>query len=327
MADKLRWGIIGAGGIARKFAGGLEAVEGAELVAIGSRSQEKADKFGDELSIPHRHASYEDLVGDAEVDAVYVATPHPMHRPNSILCLEAGKAVLCEKPFTVNAREAEEVVAVARDKGVFIMEAMWTRFVPPIVRVREILAEGVIGEVRMVMADFGFRCGWNPEGRLLNPELAGGSLLDVGIYPVSLASMILGAPAKVTGFAHIGETGVDEQAGMVFGYEGGRIAVLATAVQTQTPHAGWILGTEGRICLHHAWWKGSPITLHAKGKEPEEIEVPITGNGYNYEAEEVARCLDAGKLESDVMPLAETVSIMKTMDELRAQWGLKYPME
>ncbi len=327
MGEKLRWGIIGTGSIARKFAEGLKDVESAELVAIGSRSQKKADRFGSDFAIPHCHGSYEALAADSDVDVAYIATPHPMHKPSTILCLEGGKAVLCEKPFTVNAAEAEEVIAVARRKGLFLMEAMWTRFVPPIVKLRELLADGVIGEVRMVMADFGFRCGWDPEGRLLNPALAGGGLLDVGVYTVSLASMILGQPVSVAGLADIGKTGVDEQAGIVLSYEGGRLAVLATGVQTTTPHEATILGTDGWIRLHGGWWRGSRITIHAAKKEPRDIDVPMTGNGFNYEVEEVARCLGAGKTESDVMPLDETLNIMKTMDELRRQWGLEYPME
>jgi len=326
MADRIRWGILGAGSIARKFAQGLTSAEAGELVAIGSRSQDKADAFGEEFGVPNRHGGYEALADDPDVEAVYVATPHPMHRPNSILCLRAGKAVLCEKPFTVNADEARQVVAVAREKGLFLMEAMWTRFLPAIVRLRELLAGGVIGQVRMILGDFGFRCGPNPQGRLLNPALAGGGLLDVGVYPISLASMILGEPVCVTGSAHIGDTGVDEQAGIVLTCADGALAVLATGVRTTTPHEAWILGTDGRIHLHAAWWRGSRITVHT-GDDSEDIDTPAVGNGYNYEADEVARCLAAGKTESDVMPLDETVAIMETMDTLRAQWGLRYPME
>ena len=326
MSDRLRWGILGAGSIARKFAEGLKSAEAAELVAIGSRSQDKADAFGAEFGIPNRHGSYEALADDADVEAIYVATPHPMHRPNSILCLEGGKAVLCEKPFTVNADEAREVIAVAREKGLFLMEAMWSRFVPAMVRVRQLLAGGTIGQVRMILGDFGFRGGPDPKGRLLDPALAGGALLDVGVYPISLASMILGEPTGVTGSAHIGPTGVDELAGIVLTGAGGALAVLATGVQTDTPHEALILGTDGRLHLHAGWWRGSRITVH-KGSDTEDIDTPAVGNGYNYEADEVARCLAAGKTESDVIPLAETVSIIETMDKLRALWGLKYPME
>jgi predicted dehydrogenase len=249
-----------------------------------------------------------------------------MHKDNTIMCLEAGKATLCEKPFTVNADEADQVVRAARDRSVFCMEAMWSRFVPSMVRLRELLAEGAVGEVRMVMADFGFRTGWSPAGRALNPRLAGGGLLDVGIYPLSLASMILGRPESVCGLAHIGETGVDEQAAVVLKYPGGCLAVTACGVRTATPQEAWVIGTEGRIHLGPRWWAGGKLTLHAGGRRT-CFDVPIKGNGYNYEAEEVMHCLAAGKTESDVMPLDESVELMETMDEIRRQWGLRYPME
>ena len=327
VTNQLRWGIVGAGRIARKFAEGLKDSENGRLVAIGSRTRNKAETFADEFSVEHRFDSYEALVADADVDAVYVATPHPMHKDNSILCLNAGKAVLCEKPFTVNAAEAREVIEVARAKGAFLMEAMWTRFLPPIVRLREMLAANVIGEVRMVTADFGFRTGWDPAGRLLNPQLAGGGLLDVGIYTIALATMVLGRPVEVTGLAHIGDSGVDEQASMLLAFEGGALAILACAVRTNTPHEAAIVGTEGTIRLHRPWWSGSAMTLQVKGKDDELIDIPVDGNGYNYEADEVARCVAAGKTESDVVPLDETLGNIEIMDRLRGQWGLKYPFE
>ncbi len=326
MSTTVRWGIIGAGNIARKFAAGIRHAVGAELLGVGSRAREKAEAFGEELSIPRRYGSYEDLAADGDVDAVYVATPHPMHKACAVLCLSAGKAVLCEKPLTTNAAEAREVVDAARRAGVFCMEGMWTRFLPAIVRMRELLAEGAVGEVRMITADFGFHTEWNPEGRLLNPHLAGGGLLDVGVYPISLASMLFGTPRRVTGLAHLGATGVDEQAGIILAYDGGRIAVIATAIRTTTPQDAWILGTEGRIRLHAPWWSSTKITLHRRGEE-EKIELPLVGNGYNYEVEEVGRCLAEGLIESPTMPLDESISIMETTDRLRAQWGLKYPME
>ena len=324
---KLRWGIIGAGHIGRKFAIGLKSSELCELVAIGSRSQEKSDAFGGELAVPHRHGSYQAVADDPDVDAVYIATPHPMHKGPSLMCLEAGKAVLCEKPFMVNAKEARQVIALARRKGLFLMEAMWARFQPVQVKTRELIAAGRIGEVRMVMADFAFRCAWNPEGRLLNPHLAGGGLLDVGIYPLALARMVLGEPRKVVSLAHLGETGVDEQAGIVLKHDAGRLAVLVCGVRTSSPMEARILGAEGNIHLPSIWWKGERLTVTSAGKEPETIQTPMAGNGYNYEADEVARCIAAGKTESDIMPLDETLSIMKLMDDIRAQWGLKYPME
>lgn len=327
MAEKLRWGIIGTGNIAGQFARGLEAVSNVELVAVGSRTQESADAFGEKFNVPKRHSSYEALANDPQVDAVYISTPHNLHYDNTLLCLDAGKAVLNEKPFAINAKETKGMIDRAREKKLFLMEAMWTRYFPIMYRLRELLAEGVIGEVRLVQVDFGFRTNFNPKGRLFDPELGGGALLDVGIYPNSLASMILGKPNRITSMATLGETGVDEQSAMILGYEGGQLSVLSCAVRTNTPHVAVINGTDGRITIHPSWWKPTKMTVEVRDKDAEVIDLPYTGNGYNYEAEEVARCLEAGKLESDVMPLDETLSLMQTLDEIRAQWGLKYPME
>ncbi|MGC9454178.1 MAG: Gfo/Idh/MocA family protein [Phycisphaerae bacterium] len=327
MSHTVRWGILGTGSIAHKFAEGLKFSESGKLLAVGSRTAERAERFAAETGAERSYRSYEDLVGDKDVDAVYVATPHPRHKGDSLLCISHDKPVLCEKPFTVNAAEADEVIATARRREVFCMEAMWTRFVPSIVKLRELLAEGAIGDVRVVAADFGFRTQWNPEGRLLNPELAGGALLDVGVYPISLASMVLGTAQRVTGLADMGETGVDEQAGIVCQYDAGKLAVLTCAVRTRTPHEATIMGTDGYIRLHEGWYRGSAITLHRHDGEEEHIEPEQVGNGYNYEADEVARCLADDKTESDIMPLDETLSIIQTMDEIRTQWGLRYPFE
>ncbi|MHC4716050.1 MAG: Gfo/Idh/MocA family protein [Planctomycetota bacterium] len=327
MAETIRWGILGPGAIARKFAEGLKSVDDAELAAVGSRTQANADRFGAEFGAARCHGSYEALAADDEVDAIYVATPHPMHKDNAILCLRAGKAVLCEKPLTINAAEAEEMVAAAREAGVFLMEAMWTRFLPYVVKLRELLGQGAIGEVRMMAADFGFRAGFDPSSRLFDPHLGGGALLDVGVYPISLASMILGEPEEVAGLAELGQSGVDEQSAFVLKSPGGRLAVLYTAVRTKTPMEATIMGTEGHVRLHSPWWRGRTLTLFPAGGQEQEFDLPHEGNGYNYEAVEVCECLRAGKTASDIMPLAESVSVMKTLDRIRAQWGLKYPME
>jgi len=327
MSRTIRWGILGPGRIARKFATGLRDAEGAELLAVGSRSSERAEAFAQEFDVPRRHEGYESLAADEDMDAIYVATPHPMHKDNTILCLEAGKAVLCEKPFTINAAQAQAVIRVARERKVFCMEAMWTRFLPSIARLRELLADGAIGEVRMVCGDFGFRTGFDPEGRLLNPNLAGGGLLDVGVYPLSLTQMILGSPTRIASLAEIGETGVDEQCAAVLGYAGGQLAVIRAAVRTTMGQEAEVLGTEGRIRLHAGWWGGSRMTLMRAGAEPSDIDVPVKGNGYNYQAEEVMRCLREGKTESETMPLDESLAIVQTTDRIREQWGLKYPME
>lgn len=327
MSDqKFRWGILGPGNIAHQFAKGLAVLPDHELYAVGSRSAEKAGEFAKTYGASNVYGSYEELVADPKVDAIYVATPHPYHKPCTLLCIEAGKPVLCEKPFTVNEKEAIDVVNAAKAKGIFVMEAMWSRFFPLITELKKVIAAGTIGDVRMVQADFGFRAGVNPEGRLFKPELAGGGLLDVGVYAVSFSSLILGAPNQVAGIATIGETGVDEQNGLVLGHASGAISLLASAVRTNTAQEAMITGTDGRIRVHTQFWKPKAMTITAGGKD-EIVEVPHDGNGYQYQAIEVAKQVKAGKIESDILPLSETLSIMRTMDTARAQWGLKYPIE
>lgn len=325
-SEIINWGILGPGSIANRFAGGLATVPGAKLHAVGSRTQAKADEFADKHGAPKRYASYEALAEDPDVQVVYIATPHPQHKDAALLCLKNGKAVLLEKPFTVNAQEAAEVIDFARAQDLFIMEAMWARFFPGMVKVRELIASGAIGEARMVQADFGFRADIDPESRLFSLALAGGGLLDVGIYPLSFASMIFGTPTEVSGLAQIGETGVDEMAAVTLKYGGGQLASLVTGVRISTPSEATVFGTDGSIKLHSPFWNVSTLTVNANGKS-EELSVPFENGGFNYEAQEVMDCLRAGRNESAVMPLDETLSIMQTMDTLRAQWGLKYPME
>lgn len=319
--EKIRWGIISTGNIAKQFARALELIPDAELVAVGSRSQASADAFGDEFNVPHphRHDSYAKLAADPNVDVVYIGTPHPMHKEDSILCLENGKAVLCEKVFTMNAAELEAIINVAREKRLFLMEAMWTRYQPANVKVREIINSGQIGEVRMVRADFGFRTSFNPKHRLFAPELGGGALLDVGIYPISYASMIFGQqPESITSSARLGETGVDEEAAVQFIYPGGKVAQLACATRLQTAVAVDIYGTEGRIRIPR-FYAAEKLTLIKPDQGEQEIDLPFDGSGYRYQAEEVHRCLRAGLLESETMPLDESLAIMRTMDTILAQ--------
>ena len=328
MSKPIRWGILATGGIAGTFVNGLRALPDAEVVAVGSRSRESAEAFGAKFSIPRRHATYEALAADPEVDVVYVASLHPWHKENSILCLNHGKAVLCEKPFTVNAADAEAVIAVARRRKLFLMEAMWTRFLPMTVKVRQWIKDGVIGAPRFFQANFGFDVGEKPDGRHLKHASGGGALLDVGVYTIAYAQMVFGcAPESVSGAALIGPTGVDEQAGALLRFPGGRIAQLSFAVRTNLGQAGTIYGTLGRIRLEPTFWRGSKMVLSVAGKPDEAVDLPPPGNGYTCEAAEVMRCLREGRLESDVMPLAETVSILRTMDALRKPWGLRYPGE
>ncbi|MDQ4127047.1 MAG: Gfo/Idh/MocA family oxidoreductase [Actinomycetota bacterium] len=323
----VRWGILGTGAIARQFVEGLGSLPEAEVLAVGSRSEASAEKFAQERGIPRRYASYEDLAADPDLDVVYVATPHPFHAGNAELCLGAGKAVLCEKPFTVNAAEAERVVGLARERGLFLMEGMWTRFFPLMERVRALISNGGIGELRMLTADFGFRTDLDPASRLFAPDLGGGALLDVGVYCVSLASMVLGPPLRTAGRSHIGETGVDEQAAVILEHQAGRLSTLSIGIRTATPQEATILGTEGYVKIHPPWWRPTAMTVSRPGKEDEVVEAQTTGNGFNYEAAEVMRCLDEGRTESDIMPLDETLSVMRSMDEIRAAWGLRYPSE
>lgn len=324
----LRWGIMGTGNIAAQFARALAELPDHALAAVGSRSLEKARAFSDAFgATATAHPSYEALAQDAGVDVIYIATPHPQHAPNALTCLLCGKPALVEKPFTLNADEAKDIVLTAREKGLFVMEAMWTRFFPLMERLRAMVADGAIGEPRMIHADFGYRSDKGPEHRHLNPALGGGALLDVGCYPLSFASMLLGHPDRVTGMAHVGPTGVDEQAAIVLHHPGGRLACLSTAVTTLTPREAVVMGTEGQLRIHSPWFHPRVMTWSRPGVADEVIEVPFEGNGYRYEAEEVARCLRAGRTESAVMPLDESVALMRTMDTLRKSWKVRYPGE
>ena len=327
MTDVFRWGILGPGNIAAKFAAGVAALTDQEVVAAGSRTQASADRFADRFDIRRRHVGYEALVADPEVDAIYVATPHNFHREHTLLALRHGKHVLCEKPFAINAAEAQEMVDAARAAELFLMEAMWSRFLPIIVEARRLISDGAIGTVQMVQADFGFRASFNPASRLFDPALGGGALLDVGVYPVSLATMLLGEPDRIAAVAALGATGIDENTGMLFGYPGGEVALLATTVRASTLQEAIILGSNGSIRLHSPWWVGNTLTLQRAGHDAEVIVRPFIANGYSHEAMEVADCVRAGRLESESMSLDESLRVMRIMDTVRAQLGMKYPME
>ncbi len=327
MTDTIRWGILGTGWIANEFAQGLAEVADAELVAVGSRTAGSASRFADRFQVPRRHASYQALAEDPDVDVIYVATPNPMHKEHCLLCLSSGKPVLCEKPFALNAGEAEAMVRMAREKKVFLMEAMWSRFFPLMGKVRALVDEGAIGEVQVLVADLCIHFDFDPSDRRYAPDLGGGALLDLGVYPLSFASMIMGPPSRITTMAHLGETGVDEQSGIVLKYDQGQVSTLYTSIRVDSPVEALLLGTRGQIRIHPWWIRPETATLSVTGQETMRIEMPFAGNGYQFEAAEVMACLRAGKLESDLMPLDETLSIMKTMDAIRAQWGLRYPGE
>ncbi|MBC8059910.1 MAG: Gfo/Idh/MocA family oxidoreductase [Clostridiaceae bacterium] len=327
MKKTIKWGIIGTGAIAHTFAESLGTIKDAELVAVGASSKEKAEAFGKEFNIPSTYGNYSDLVNDVDVEIIYVATIHPLHKECVLLALKAGKAVICEKPLTVNAKETEEIIKCARDSKVFFMEAMWTRYLPAIVKVRQWLKAGLIGNVKMLKAEFGFCCDGNAEGRLFNANLGGGALLDAGIYPISFASMVFGSePKTIRSMAHIGETKVDEYFSCILGYEEDKMAILSGAIQLYSQNDAWIIGTEGKIFIPN-FLRAESATLFMKDEIEEKFEMKYSDIGYSYEAKEAMNCIRENKLESEIMPMDESLAIMKIMDELRKQWGLKYPFE
>ncbi len=324
----IRWGIISTGRIANEFAEALGHLPDAEIAAVGSRTIESARAFAEKHRARAAYASYEELVADPNVDVVYIGTPHSHHYDNMKLALNAGKPVLCEKAFTVNARQAAEVIALARQKKLFLMEGMWTRFIPAIVHARQLVQEGAIGDPKLVTAEFAFAGDYDPQHRLWNPELAGGSLLDVGVYVLAMASMVFGRPQRVQTTVNMAPTGVDDRVGMLLSYTGGRMAVLACGTTTYSKLEAGLSGDKGFINIHAPFWKASKLTVGTYYKqESQTLDFPYPGNGLEFEAAEVHRCLNTGLLESPHMPLDETLAIMETMDGIRAEWGLKYPNE
>src|SRR5579875_2896065 len=284
--DGTRWGIIGTGSIARTFAADLPLSGSGVVTAVGSRSREAAERFADEFGVERRHAGYDAPVEDPAVDAIYVATPHPMHRENAIMALRAGKPVLVEKPFAMNAAEAAEIVEVARETGLFAMEAMWTRFLPHIAQIREWLTSGTLGEIVSVMADHGQWFAEDPTSRLFAPELGGGALLDLGVYPVSFASMVLGAPERIVALVDPAFTGVDAQTSMLFGYASGAQAVLTCTLRAKSPTRAAIVGTRARIEIDGAFYTPTAMTLIPREGEPTRIPSEHEGRGLRHQADE-----------------------------------------
>ncbi|MFD4118788.1 Gfo/Idh/MocA family protein [Streptomyces niveus] len=322
-----RWGVLATGGIAATFTGDVQAMAGAEVVAVASRSEPSAKAFADRFGIPRAYGDWAGLVADPEVDIVYVATPHSAHRAAAGLALEAGKPVLCEKAFTLNAREAGELVALAGERGLFLMEAMWMYCSPVVRRMTELIADGAIGEVRTVQADFGLQGPFAPEHRLRDPALGGGALLDLGVYPVSFAQLILGEPDRVQADALLSPEGVDLNTGMLLGWDSGATALLSCSVTARTASTATVTGTAGRIELPSGFFHPDAFMLHREGREPERhaVESPLTG--MQHEAAEVSRCLRAGEKESPLVPLAGSLAVMRTLDAVRERVGVRYPVD
>jgi predicted dehydrogenase len=315
----LRWGIAGPGRIARGIARDLQIVDGCELVAVGSRSLARAEAFTAEFAVPgsdaRAYGSYRELLADDGVDVVYISTPHRQHAAIATAALAAGKAVLVEKAFTCTTAGAQDVVDVARKHGRFAMEAMWTRFTPLVVRLRELVADGAIGEVRAVHADLGLVREPNPADRLWDPAQGGGALLDLGVYPVSFAQMILGAPDSVQVRGTIGPTGVEQDAAMLLGYDDGRWAMVDCSLRVPLAGAATIAGTAGRIDVLPRFHHPTRMVLSRVGAEPETITAEQVGGGYSHELVEVRDCVAAGRTESDVMPLSDTLAVMGVLEE------------
>jgi dihydrodiol dehydrogenase / D-xylose 1-dehydrogenase (NADP) len=327
-SKKIRWGIIGCGTIAHRFAHDLAYSKHGCLAAVASRKTAKAKQFAEQFKIARFYGSYEQLANDRDIDAVYVATPHSFHMNDTLMAIDAGKAVLCEKPFAMNARQVRRMEDAAAKKGVFLMEGMWTRFFPAVRLLNQWLAEKKIGDVFSLHAEFGFRFNFGPEHRLLNLKLGGGALLDLGIYVVSFASMVFGRqPDQIKTTVHYAKTGADDQSSLLFQYPDGKMATLSCSSRILMEQRVCIYGSQGMIRVVPDFFHPSCISLVQEGKREISKKFPHPGLGFQYEADHVAECIMKGKLQSQIMPLQESLDIIKTMDKIRKQWHLKYPNE
>ena len=320
------WGILGPGGIARAFAKDLTLLEGHTIGAVGSRSLANAQSFADEFG-GTAYGSYEELVNDSTIDAIYVATPHPAHHDNVILALNAGKPVLCEKPFAVNAHEAQTMIDAASRNNVALMEAMWARFLPHYAKVREIVASGVLGPILSIHADHGQRLADQNIPRLVEPNLAGGALLDLGIYPISFAHMILGNPQSIKSTAVMTDKGVDAQTSMIFTYDNGAQSILTTTMIEQTPCRAVVAGLNGWLEIDRTFYNPASMRVVLNDGSITQYPSEYIGHGLREQAEIFKQLVQSGKFESEILSWQDTVDIMKTMDTVREQIGLKYPFE
>ena len=327
MSKEYRWGIVGPGGIAHKFADALSNIENAKLQAVASTNSQRAKDFAQKYSIPNCYDNYKQLFLDDTVDIVYVATTHNFHCENTVDALNAKKHVLCEKPMAVNASQVKQMINSAQSNNLFLMEAMWTRFLPMMVEVRDIIEKGTIGKPQLLYADFGVNFKFDPQSSAYNPDLAGGALLDLGVYCFTFASMIFGKPNNISSTIKMAETGVDERSTVVLEYDNARSAVLFQALDLNTPNEARIIGTEGSIRLHSTWLSGNDYTLTLNDGTEKRYKVDTHENGFIYEIMAVHQSINAGKTQCDLMSLDETLTIAETMDAVRSQWNFKYPFE
>ncbi|MFE2097419.1 MULTISPECIES: Gfo/Idh/MocA family protein [unclassified Streptomyces] len=331
MAEQsVRWGILATGGIAASFAADLVDLPDAEIVAVASRSRESARAFAERFGVTRAYGDWESLAADPDIDVVYVATPHSAHRAAAGLCLTAGRNVLCEKAFTLNLRQAEELVALAKEHDRFLMEAMWMYCNPLVRRLTALVADGAIGEVRTVQADFGLAGPFPPAHRLRNPALGGGALLDLGVYPVSFAQLLLGEPDEVAARAVLSDEGVDLQTGALLSWESGALASVHCSIVGGTGVTASVTGSRGRIDIPSGFFHPDRFVLHRDGHDPEEFTAdPADGprTSLRHEAEEVMRALRAGEKESPLVPLTGSLAVMRTLDAIRERIGVRYPGE
>jgi predicted dehydrogenase len=322
----IRWGIIGSGGIATGFAEAMQWAEGGTITAVASRSVERAEAFGDRFDIPTRYGGYDALAADPDVDVVYVATPHSRHEVDTIAFLRAGKHVLCEKPLALNARQATRMAEEARSRGLFLMEAIWSRFLPAYRSLMDVIGAGRIGDPILVEADFGFRRPVDPGDRLFARELGGGALLDLGIYPIQLCTLVLGPIQRLVSDGVVGETGVDEMVTALLHHPQGRLGVVKAAIRVNLTCTARIAGTEGVIELPAMMHCPNSLTV-SSAAGVDRIDASYEGNGLRFEIDEVHRCLDEGRTESDVIPLNESIALATTLDAIRGDIGVVYPGE
>jgi len=327
--QKMRWAILGTGKISNRFAAALKNIpDRAELVAVGSRSKENGESFAKKYGIKKIHIGYEAVANDPDIDIVYIGTPGVFHQQHATLCLEAGKHVLCEKAFTVNAQEAQQLISLARKKKLFLMEAMWTRFFPIHVKIRELLEEKAIGEIKGMVINFMAKPPFDLNNRFFDLRLGAGVLMDTGSYGISWAYSLLGKPEQVKGLAYFGESGADYSSAYVLKYLGGQIVTITCSQVAYDYKEAVIFGSQGKIVVHDPWYKPSHMILYIEGQQPHEIDMPLGNfNGYEFEANAVMDCIQRGETECKLMPLDQTLEIMKTLDEIRGQWGFKYPSE
>jgi len=328
--SKIRWGILGCGRIARKFAADLLLIDDAELTAIASRNKETLELFAKDFPCKHLHNNYESLVANDEVDVIYIATPHSHHYEHTMLCLNHNKAVLCEKAFAINSRQAIEMIKTAKERKVFLMEALWTKFLPHYKKLQELLQQKTLGDIKSMLVNFGFKTSDKSPQRLFDPLLGGGSLLDIGIYNVFMTLSILGKPDAIEATMIAAPTGVDEQIAVLFKYNNGAMAQLFSSFVTNLPTQAEINGTEGCITLTTRFYEPS-TTIQLSKKIPYEREAIAVekgaGFGYHYEARHVNECLKKGLIESPVMTHADTLLLMEILDSIRNKARIEYPAD